>query len=95
MVDKIHRHHTETGTRTSRELNLVLIDDRWQRTVTSFHDKRDLQAAADCLALRVPEARRGENDASIDFWTMDEEERERFEREFRQKQSRRAAGRAQ
>lgn len=89
VVDKIHSHHTQTGTRTSRELNLVLIDDRWQRTVTSFHDKRDLQAAADCLALRVPEARRGGDSASIDFWTMDEDARESFEREFRQKQSRR------
>lgn len=91
VVNKIRQQHTRTGTRTSRDMELVLIDDRWQRTVTSFNDPKDLQAAADCLALRVPDARRGVNDANLDFWTMDEGAREDFEREFRQKQNRRAS----
>lgn len=70
-------------------MELVLIDDRWQRTVTSFNDLKDLQAAADCLALRVPDARRGANSANLDFWKMDELAREAFEREFRQKKNQR------
>lgn len=95
VVDKIRQHHTETGTRTSRNLELVLIDDRWQRTVTSFNDLRDLQAAADCLALRVPNAQRGVNDANITFWNMDESKKEEFEREFQQKQNRLASEQVQ
>lgn len=95
VVNKIHQHHTQTGIRTSRNMELVLIDDCWQRTVTSFNNLKDLQAAADCLALRVPEARRGANSENIDFWTMDEAAREDFEREFRQKQNRRASERIQ
>lgn len=90
-VNKLHMHHTNTGTRTSRDMELVLIDNRWQRTVTSFQNQQDLQAAADCLSLRVPDAKRGVNDANMDFWTMDEEAREEFEREFRKKQARRAS----
>lgn len=87
VINEIHQHHTQTDTRTSRNMELVLIDDRWQRTVTSFHSLKDLQAAADCLALRVPEARRGVNSANMDFWTMNKRAREDFEREFRKKQA--------
>ena len=94
-VDEIHQHHTQTGTRTRRELELVLIDDRWQRAGTSFQNPKDMQAAADCLALRVPDAARGKKGDSTDFWTLDESEREEFEREFRQRQSLRASERAQ
>jgi len=95
VIDEIHRHTTKTGTRTSRELELVLIDDRWQRTGTSFSDPRDLKAAADCLALRVPDAVRGNKSQCSSFWTMDEGAREDFERAFRQKQNRRASEQAQ
>ena len=91
IINEIHRHHTKTGTRTSRNMELVLIDDRWQRTGTSFNNQRDMEAAADCLALRVPDAVRGDGGRCSSFWTMDESEREKFEREFRQKQSRRAS----
>lgn len=95
IINEIHRHSTSTGTRTSRNMELVIIDDRWQRTGTSFNDLRDLQAAADCLALRVPDAQRGDGSRCSSFWTMDESEREDFERDFRQKQSRRASEAAQ
>lgn len=95
VVNELHQHHTQTGVRTSRNMELVLIDDRWQRTVTSFRDLKDLQAAADCLSLRVPEARRGQGSANMDFWTMDESAREDFERDFRQRQNRRASAQAQ
>lgn len=87
VVNEIHQHHTQTGVRTSRNMELVLIDNRWQRTATSFHSLKDLQAAADYLALRVPDARRGTNGENIKFWTMNEMERQNFEREFRRRQS--------
>lgn len=95
IINEIHLHHTKTGTRTSRNMQLVLIDDRWQRTGTSFNNLKDLEAAADCLALRVPDAARGDGGRCSSFWTMDESERENFEREFHQKQNRRASERAQ
>lgn len=91
VVNELHQHRTETGVRTRREMELVLIDDRWQRTGTGFNNLNDLKAAADCLALRVPEARRGSNGQNLDFWTMEESQREDFEREFRQKRNLRAS----
>lgn len=93
-VDEIHRHHTQTGTRTSRTLELVLIDDRWQRSATSFRSPGDLQAAAEYLALRVPGAARGGSGECSSFWVMDESARESFERDFRQRQNRRASEQA-
>ncbi len=91
VVNELHQHHTQTGIRTSHNLELVLIDDRWQRNITSFRNLNDLQAAADCLALRVPCAQRGSGSAGRTFWSMDEASRENFNREFRQKQSLRAS----
>ena len=95
VIDEIHQHTTKTGTRTSRNMELVLIDDRWQRTSTSFNNLSDLQAAADYLALQVPDAVRGRNSQCTDFWTMDESAREEFEQKFRQQQNRRASAQAQ
>ena len=95
VVNELHQHHTSTGPRTRRDMELVLIDDRWQRTGTSFNNLKDLQAAADCLALRVPDARRGNGSQGTSFWTMDESAREEFERDFQQKRNRRASEAAQ
>lgn len=89
VINELHQHQTQTGVRTSREMELALIDDRWQRTGTSFNSLKDLQAAADCLALRALEAARGGKSQCTAFWTMDESGREEFERDFRQRQSRR------
>lgn len=86
-VDKIRQHHTETGVRTNRILQLILIDNRWQKSITVFRNPKDLQAAADCLWVRVPLAQRGRNDQYIDFWNMKEEEQELFEREFQRKRN--------
>ncbi len=91
VINEIHQHHTNTGVRTSRNMELVLIDDRWQRTGTSFNNLQDLQAAAECLALRVPDARRGNGSQCTDFWTMDESGKEDFQRWFRQRQNLRAS----
>lgn len=93
VVDEIHRRHSGNRTSTTREL--VLVDDRWQKQATSFQDPRELRAAADCLALRVPGARRGTNDQWGSFLNMDDAEREDFELEFRQNKSRRASAQLQ
>ncbi len=95
VVDEIRRHHSGNRTSTTRELELVLIDDRWQKQATSFQDPRELRAAADCLALKVPGARRGTNDQWSAFLNMDDAEREDFELEFRQNKSRRASAQLQ
>ncbi len=89
--DKIRSHHTEHGTNSSRSLKLILIDNRWQKSVTDFNNPKELQAAADYLSLRVPDAARGKNDQYAVFLHMDDIQKEKFEREFRQKQSRRAS----
>lgn len=91
VVDQVHVRSGGSGTRSSRTLELVLIDNRWQKSVTTFRDPGDLRAAADCLALRVPDARRGKNDQYANFLQMDESQQEEFERDFRQKQSRRSS----
>lgn len=91
-VDEIHQHSTKTGTRTSRTLELVLIDDRWYKTAISFRDPQELKAAADCLSLQVPDARRGVNGAYVSFLNLSERERDRFERDFNQSQSSRRQG---
>ena len=93
-VDKIHQRSTQTGTRTSRTLELVLIDNRWQKSVTDFKDPQDLRAAAEFIALRVPDAVRGVNDQYADFLKKNDIERENFEREFQQKQNLRASEQA-
>lgn len=95
IVDKIIHRHSGKRTTTSRLLQLILIDDRWQKHTTDFKDPQDLRAAADCLGLRAPEARRGVNDQLDSFWTTDESRREELERDFRQRQARRASESAQ
>lgn len=91
VVDQIRVRSSSNRTQSSRSLELVLIDNRWQKSVTAFRDPGELQAAADCLALRVPDARRGKNGQYANFLQMDESQQEEFERDFRQKQSRRAS----
>ena len=95
VVDETRTRRSGGRTITSRVLQLVLVDDRWQKHITDFKKPQELRAAADCLALRVPDARRGANGQWSAFWTMDESEREAFERDFRQKQNRRASEAAQ
>lgn len=95
VVDEIRQRHSGNRTNTTRVLELVLIDDRWQKHVTDFKAPQDLRAAADCLTLKVPEARRGANGQWSGFLNMDDGQREDFEREFRRKQSLRASSQAQ
>lgn len=95
VVDKMVRHHSGKRTTTNHVMQLVLIDDRGQKNITDFKKSQELRAAADCLALRAPEARRGGDDDWGSFLNMDESEREAFEREFRQKQALRASEAAQ
>ncbi len=95
VVDETRTRHSGSRTSVRRILQLVLVDDRWQRHVTDFKKPDELRAAADCLAFRVPEARRGTNGQWESFWTMDESAREDFERDFRQRQNRRASEAAQ
>lgn len=95
IINEIHSRHTQTGTRTSRNMELVLVDDRGQRHGTTFQNLKELEAAADCVALRAPEARRGSGSQCSRFLAMDESEREEFERDFRQRQNRRISQAAQ
>ncbi len=95
VVDEIHHRRSGKRSVTQRVLQLVLVDDRWQKHITDFKKPDELRAAADCLALRAPGARRGTNSQWSSFWSMDESGREEFEREFRQAQALRASEAAQ
>ena len=87
-IDRIRRR----GGKSAREMSLVLIDDRWQLSCTHFTSgPDDLQAAADCIALRCPEARRGVNGQYQDMLHMDEADREQFLLERRRRQGERQA----
>ena len=83
-VDEIHQRHTQTGVRSNRTLELVLIDNRWKKSATTFYKPKELQAAAEYLSLKVPGAVRGRNRQYADFLAMDENQREAFERKFMQ-----------
>lgn len=89
IINELHSHHTQTGTRTSRTMELVLVDDRGRRNGTTFQNLKEMEAAADCVALRVPEARRGSGSQCSSFLAMDDSAREEFEQDFRQRRSRR------
>lgn len=94
-IDRIEHHRRSNGgSTTSRILELVLVDDRWNEAVTDFKSPKDLQDAADCLAGRVPEARRGGENARAAFRSMKEEEREAFLQEFDRRQAARLASAA-
>ncbi len=86
-VDRIHQHNTQTGIRSYRTLELVLIDNRWKKSVTTFYKPKELQAAAEYLSLKVPGAVHGKNLQYADFLAMDENQRETFERKFMQTKS--------
>lgn len=91
IVDEIHRHHTQTGVRTNRTLQLVLIDNRWQRNVTNFKKPKELQSAAEYLSCLVPDAKCGRNEEYRDFWYYDEEKQQAFERDFQRKKNQRVS----
>ncbi len=90
-VDKISQHRTQTGIKTNRTLQLVLVDNRFNAAITTFRKPKELQAAADCLSFRVPSAFRGINSDYLDFLSKDESEREIYEREFQHKEAMRAS----
>ncbi|MDE7326326.1 MAG: hypothetical protein K2N63_08635 [Lachnospiraceae bacterium] len=93
-VDEIHQHRTQTGIKSNRTLQLVLVDDRFQAAITTFRKPKELQAAADCLSFRVPSAFRGINGDYLKFLSKNELERETYEREFQHKEAMRASARA-
>lgn len=81
--DVTHRHQSNGRTQTTRILQLILVDDRWQVQITGFREARELYAAAECLRLRIPAARSGDENDYLEFMRLDEMERARFLLEFR------------
>lgn len=86
-VDEIHHSQTQTGARTSRKLQLVLIDNHWHKSVTDFKNPKELQAAAEYIALLEPDALQGRNSQYLDFLHYDNLKQEEFERNFQQKKN--------
>ncbi|MCM1236388.1 MAG: hypothetical protein NC489_40425 [Ruminococcus flavefaciens] len=95
VVDEIQRRHSGGHTTTARVLELVLIDNRRQIHSTTFKSPDELRAAADCLALKVPGAKRGANSQWADFLDVDDTQWEDFEQEFRRGKARRASAEVQ
>lgn len=79
--------HSATRGRSSRVMRLLIIDDRKQSQITGFSDPRDLDAVIQCLRLRVPAAYFGSYHDYIGFCDRSDEEWERMDQEFRQRQT--------
>lgn len=56
LRDEIRTHYSNNRRRTTRILELWIVDDRRQIQVTTLHKPAELKAAVDCLRLRMPEA---------------------------------------
>lgn len=96
VVDRIRRTGAGEHRRNTREMALILIDDEWRMSRTDFRvSPKDLHAAADYIALRSPDARRGVNDEYEQFLSMDEEAQEQFLQARRRRQGTRTAEQAQ
>ena len=96
VVDRIRSAGAGENRRNTREMALILIDDEWRMSRTDFRvSPKDLHAAADYIALRVPDAQRGTNEQYSSFLFMEEEDREKFLMERRRRQGYRAADEAQ
>ena len=94
-VYTIDRMVRNAARKPAREMALVLIDDRFQLHRTDFlSSPQDLQAAADAIALRAPDAVRGQNDDYRQLLYMKEEQQEQFLRERRRRTGERAASEA-
>ena len=96
VVDRIRRTGAGEHRRNTREMALILIDDRWQLSRTDYYSgPQELRAAADAIALRAPDARRGVNEEYEQFLYLDEEAQEKFLQEKRRRQRARAAEESQ
>ena len=83
------------GGKPRRLLGLMIVDDRKQAQVTSFQDPRDLDAVVQCLRLRVPAAHFGNYQEYIGYCDRPDDEWDRMEREFQQRQAKLAQRAAQ
>lgn len=72
--DEIVTRHAGGRRQTHRILELYIVDDRRQIQATTLHKPAELQAAVDCLRLRMPEAFFDSYQNMSDFTGQSEEE---------------------
>lgn len=72
--DEIVTRHAGGRRQTHRILELYIVDDRRQIQATTLHKPTELQAAVDCLRLRMPEAFFDSYQNMSDFTGQSEEE---------------------
>ena len=72
--DEIVTRHAGGRRRPHRILELYIVDDRRQIQATTLHKPAELQAAVDCLRLRMPEAFFDSYQNMSDFTGQSEEE---------------------
>lgn len=79
-------HVRASSGRNSRTMRLLIIDDRKQSQITAFQNPQDLDAVIQYLRIVVPAAYFGSYHDYIGYCDRTDEEWDRMEREFRQRQ---------
>lgn len=86
-LDKTERHHTSNGTKTSRILQLILLDDRRQTQTTDFSQPDDLEGAFLFLKERLPDAFYGTKQQMDSLVSQTQEEWHQTEADFEKRRT--------
>lgn len=89
--DEIKVHVSSNSSRSSRIVQLWLVDDRRQSQCTDFRSPSELEMAVNCLRLRCPDAHFANYNGMAGFLNKTEEEWQAFDRDFRGRREQRKA----
>lgn len=87
--DEMIRHHSNGRVRSSRVLELYLLDDRRQLQMTYLRSGSELPMLLECLRLRAPEARFCSYKELSAYQNMSEQEWQALEQEYQQRRNQR------
>lgn len=92
--DEIKIHYSNGRRQSARITELYIVDDRRQIQSTGLRRPAELQAAVNCLRLRVPEAFFDDYKNMSDFTGQSDEEWQAVERSYLRRRDQRLAGQA-
>ncbi len=87
--DEIKTRHSSGGTRTTRVIQIYIVDDRNQIHITDLLNPRELPMLMDCLRLRVPEAYFDTYAHLTKYTDCTEEQKQRREVDFKRRKGER------
>lgn len=88
-VDEVRSHHSSNGTKSTRILQLILLDDRRQTQTTDFSSPDDLQGAVLFLRECLPDAFYGKKAQMESLLSQTEEQWHQTESDFEQQRTER------